>query len=129
MSHIEKHVIDMNRENFDLDDGQMEEEEQLLKVVKREERHVEDDEQHNDDVLEICQVKEEFLEYLLEEHEYEDVIPDNDKEVSQDLIEIETYASFQVHDILASREEWMNEYVTTFIDLEDNLLFGSKSEV
>jgi hypothetical protein len=128
LSHIdEKIVLEPNRVELTTGFSQRDEG-QLLKVVKREETHAKDDEEHCDEVLEECQVEEELLEHLLKEPEYEDVIEVSGKGVSQVLIETEMYVSFQVHDVLASTEERLNEYVTVIRELEDILPLEGKFE-
>ena len=69
------------------------------------------------------------MEYLLKECEYEHVIVDNDEDVSQDLVETEMHASFQVPDVLASTEGRMNEYVIEVRKPEYELLLESKAKV
>ena len=53
----------------------------------------------------LCQEEVELVEYLLEEPDYGSEIIVRGREVSQTLVEIETYASFQTHYMLASIEE------------------------
>jgi len=71
---------------------------------------VRDLKQHNiaeieDEVFERSQRKVELLKHLLEEPEDGSEIAVGDREMSQTLIGIETYVSFQTHDKFAGRKE------------------------
>ena len=67
-----------------------------------------------------------MLEYVPEEPVYEDENAVSDREVSQALIELETYASLQTYDMLVGIEEGKYEWDIGVKELEYKLLLGSK---
>ena len=85
--------------------------------------------QNYGEIPERCQVNYELLEYFPEELVYEDEIAVCDREVSQYLIESETYSSLQTYDVLDGIEERKDECYTAVKELKYKLLLKSKVRV
>ena len=125
----EKYVREMNKEELTTRVSHKDNDEKLPRVVKGEERHAEYRDKNYGEIHERCQVNYELLEYFPEEPVYEDEIVVCDREVSRDLIELETYDSLQTDYVLASIEEGKDECYIAVKELEYKLLLKSKVRV